>query len=96
MARVTRSRQAEEDLLAIAAHIAHDSPVAAARWLDTIERTMHLLATHPTIGEDVSQIRPGLRRFCQGKYLLFFEPRQDGIRAVRVLHGSRHIDDLLT
>jgi toxin ParE1/3/4 len=94
MAHVSRFREAEEDLLAIAEYIAHDNPMAAAKWLDMIERTLSLLASHPLVGEKVDRIRPGLRRFCQGNYLIFYEPRDDGIVLVRVLHGSRRIEDL--
>jgi len=94
MARVSRSRRAEEDLLAIANHVAVDNPAAAANWLDKIERTLAVLASHPMMGENASDLRPNLRRFCQGKYLLYFEPRTDGIGVVRVLHGSRKIEDL--
>jgi toxin ParE1/3/4 len=94
MARVFRFRQAEEDLLAIAEYIARDNPFAASNWLDKTDATLSLLATHPMMGEAVDHIRPGLRRFCQGKYLVFFEPRKDGIGLVRVLHGSRKIEDL--
>ena len=93
MAQVSRFRQAEEDLLSIADHIARDNPAAAARWLDKTERTLSLLASFPLIGEQVDHIRPGLRRFCQGNYLLFYEPRDDGIGLVRVLHGSRRIEE---
>jgi toxin ParE1/3/4 len=94
MARVYRFRRAEEDLLAISEYIAIDSPAAAANWLEKIERTLNLLALHPMVGEDVSHFKPNLRRFCQGNYLLFFAPRADGIDLVRVLHGSRKIEDL--
>jgi toxin ParE1/3/4 len=94
MARVTRSRRVEQDLLRIADFIAADNPSAAARWLDEMDRTFNLLASFPTIGQDVSEIRPGLRRFCQGQYLVFFEPTGEDLRIVRVLHGSRQIDEL--
>jgi plasmid stabilization system protein ParE len=46
MARVYRFRRAEEDLLAIANHIAADNPTAAAKWLDRIEATLSLLASN--------------------------------------------------
>ena len=94
MGRVSRFRRAEEDLLAIADYIARDNPTAAAKWLNRIDATLSLLALHPMMGEQVDQIRPGLRHFCQGNYLLFYEPRDDGIGLVRVLHGSRKIEDL--
>lgn len=93
MTRVTRSRRVEEDLLAIAEYIAGDNPSAAARWLDEIERTFTLLASYPSIGQEVGHIRPGLRRFCLGNYLIYFEPASSGVRVVRVLHGSRQIEE---
>ena len=96
MARVHRFRRAEEDLLAIANRISVDNPAAAVNWLDKIERTLDVLASHPMMGENVSYLRPNLRRFCQGNYLLFFEPRSYGIDLVRVLHGSRKIEDMLS
>jgi toxin ParE1/3/4 len=93
MARVDRFRRAEEDLLAIAEYIARDNPGAAARWLDQIEEKLLLLAKHPYMGEAVDSLRPGLRRFSHGKYLIFYEPRATGIGLVRVLHGARRIED---
>ena len=95
MARISRFRQAEEDILAIAEHIALDNPTAAASWLDKIEQTIALLATQPFMGQAVDHIRPGLRRLSQGNYLLFYEPRNDGVNLVRVLHGAREIESLL-
>jgi toxin ParE1/3/4 len=71
-----------------------DNPSAAAGWLDEIEDTLNLLAQQPGIGEAVDHIRPGLRRFSQGNYLLFYEPLSNGIGLVRVLHGVRKIEDL--
>lgn len=94
MARVDRFRQAEEDLLAIAEYIARDNPTAAANWLDEMEAALLILAKQPYAGEAVDDIRPGLRRFTQGKYLIFYEPRETGIVLVRVLHGARQLDDL--
>jgi toxin ParE1/3/4 len=94
MARVDRFRQAEQDLLAIAEYIARDNTTAATHWLDQVEEKLLLLANHPLIGEAVDHIRPGLRRFTHGKYLIFYEPRETGIGLVRVLHGARKIEEL--
>jgi len=94
MARVDRFRRAEEDILAIAEYIARDNPSAASRWLDQIEEKLTLLAKQPFMGEAVDHIRPGLRRSSHGRYLLFYEPRENGIGLVRVLDGARRIEDL--
>jgi toxin ParE1/3/4 len=95
MARVDRFRRAEEDLLAIAEYIARDSPMAAARWLEQVEKKLELLATHPLLGEAVDHLHPNLRRFTHGSYLIYYEPQPLGITLVRVLHGARRIEDLL-
>jgi toxin ParE1/3/4 len=94
MAHISRFRQAEEDLLAIAEYIAADNPTAAVNWLDRIEEALALLASQPYLGEAVNHIRPGLRRMSHGNYLLFYEPTDDGIVLVRVLHGARGIEGL--
>jgi toxin ParE1/3/4 len=94
MSRVDRFRRAEEDLLTIAEYIARDNPIAAAHWLDQIELQLLQLAENPYLGEAVDHLRPGLRRFSHGNYLIFYEPRETGIGLVRVLHGARRIEGL--
>ena len=95
MGRVSRFRQAEEDILAIARYIALANPTAATQWLDKLEKTLALLGKNTQLGESVEHIRPGLRRLSQGNYLLVYEPADDGIVLVRVLHGARKLDELL-
>ena len=46
------------------------------------------------LGEDVSRLQPGTRRQVFGNYLIFYRPTQQGIVIVRVLHGSRKIENL--
>jgi toxin ParE1/3/4 len=93
MASIDRFRQVEEDLVSIAEFIAHDKPSAARRWLDEIEQKFVLLAQQPYVGEAVDHIRPGLRRVTHGNYLIFYEPHDTGVLLVRVLHGTRRIED---
>ena len=94
MARIIRTHPANEDILAIAEWIAEDNLPAAERWLDKIDQTLTLIAKYPLMGEAVEYLRPGMRRFCVGNYLLFYRPLEDGIELLRVLHGSRRIEDL--
>jgi plasmid stabilization system protein ParE len=75
MAHIARFRQAEEDMLAIAAYIAADNPAAAASWLDKIEKPLELLARQPNLGEAVNHIRPGLRRMSQGYLFILFDEK---------------------
>jgi toxin ParE1/3/4 len=94
MGHVYRFRQAEQDLLAIADHIAKDNATAAIRWLIEIEEKLTFLATQPYAGQAVPDLRQGLRRYTHGSYVIFYEPRESGIVLVRVLHGARKIEDL--
>ena len=47
----------------------------------------------PEIGECQDDLKPGLRRFVVGNYLVFYEPIPGGMRVVRVLHGARRWEE---
>lgn len=95
MPRIRRTFPARDDLRQIWAYVAQDNETAADNLIDEIESTLSLLARNPRLGQSVEQYRAELRRFTVGNYLLFYEPLDDGIRLVRVLHGARRMDDLL-
>lgn len=96
MPRVIRTSQAREDVLDIWAYIAQDNPVAADKLLKKVDETIDVLATTPDIGIPQFQYRPGLRcKPVAKRYLIFYEPSNDGIRVLRVLHGARKWEDLL-
>lgn len=93
MARIIRTKLARADLRDIWLYIARDGVEAADRFLDRLDRTIRLIAESPAIGEPQDEIKPGLRRFVIGHYLIFYEPIGGGIRVVRVLHGARRWED---
>jgi toxin ParE1/3/4 len=73
----------------------------ALRVYDAAGSTFGKIAAMPGIGERWPSANPrleGLRvRRIDGfeKHLIFYQPRDDGIEIVRVLHGARDIDSLL-
>ncbi len=93
MAGVTRRPQAEADILEIWAYIAEDSIVEADRWIDRLDESLMLWATQPKMGRSRDELSPGIRSLAFGRYVVFFEPLPDGIDVVRVLHGSRDLDE---
>jgi len=93
MARVTRRPQAEADTLEIWAYIAQDSLAEADRWVDRLDESLALWATQPKMGRAREELSPGIRSLPFGRYVVFFEPLADGIDVVRVLHGSRDLDE---
>lgn len=83
------------DLEAIALHIAADNPRAARHWLDRIEERCARLAEMPGLGVARSDIRPDLRLWPEGSYLILYRQAGEDVEVVRVLHGARQWEDLL-
>jgi toxin ParE1/3/4 len=94
MSQVTRTDQADEDLVEILAYLGQHIPPAANRFAADVERACRLLAQLPEMGALCEELAPGLRRFPIGKYVLFYQPTDDAIVVIRVVHGSRDIPAL--
>lgn len=54
-----------------------------------------MLARQPEIGEPRSEIRPHLRSFPVGNYVIFYKLVDARVVVVRVLHGARDLGGLL-
>jgi toxin ParE1/3/4 len=93
MARITRSKLARADLRDIWLYVAQNSAEAADRVLDRIHRVVEMLAENKLLGEEQNELRKGLRRFVAGNYLVFYQPTDEGIRVVRILHAARRWED---
>jgi len=83
---------AAEDIAEIWSPIADDSLRAADRWVDQLDEQFQLLPTQPRMGCARDELSPGLRSFAFGRYVIFYEPIDKGIDAVRVLHSARDVD----
>lgn len=83
---------ARSDLEEIRDYIAQDSSEAAERLLDKLLGKCRFLAKLPLVGQPRDQIRPGLRCFPAGRYVIYYVPVEDGIAVVRVIHGARDVD----
>lgn len=86
---------AEADIEAILLHIAKDNPPAAIRWYDVILQRCERLGEMPGIGVSRDDVRPGLRTFPVGRYLILYRAIGDDAEIVRVVHGARQWQDLL-
>jgi toxin ParE1/3/4 len=94
MASVSRTSQAEQDLIDIGTYIAEDDPAAADRWLELVDQKCQLLATMPQMGRSRADLAPNLRSLPVGDYIIFYRPASDGIALIRVLHGARDLETL--
>ena len=91
MRRVALFPSARRDLDGIWSYIAERNVSAADELIGRLRQTMQMLVDQPYAGADVSFMRPGLRKWTVGRYILFYLVRPDRIEIVRVLHGARDI-----
>ena len=68
----------------------------ADRLIDAITNRFFLLATHPNLGRARDEdLRPGLRSFPVGEYIIIYRIESQDVVILRVLRGSRNIGGLL-
>ena len=91
MGAIVRRPLALEDLLAIWRYVAADSEHFADVLIDRLDAKLILLADDPRLGRARPELATGLRSFTMGNYVLYYQPIDDGIDLVRVLHGSRDV-----
>ena len=94
MANIIKKPLAQNDLIEIWHYIADDNPERADKFLDTIGQKLNTLAENPNIGKPRDEIRPSLRSFPVGNYIIFYFPIENGVEIIRVLSAARDIDTL--
>ena len=93
-----RSPEADLDLESIWSYVAIDSGShrIADRLIDSITDRFFLLATHPNIGRSRDEdLRPGLRSFSVGAFVIIYRIQGTEVLILRVLHGTRDLRSLL-
>jgi toxin ParE1/3/4 len=58
----------------------------AIRYARDMQGTFRTLAQNPGMGRACDAISSGLRRHEQGKHVVFYRLKPEGIRIVRILH----------
>ena len=98
---VDRTPEVKADLVGQHEYIARDNPTAADGFLVAAERSFQTLANLPRMGQIWPSPDPRLAdlRFWPiprfEKYLVFYQPTDEGILVVRVLHSARDIPSIL-
>lgn len=102
MPQVTQRAAARNDLIEHFVYLAENAgPDIAERFLANAQASFNVLAEQPLLGGALTLRAPelsGLRRWRIkdfDNYLIFYQPRPDGVSIVRVLHGSRDWRSLL-
>lgn len=92
MARVRLTPRAEADLFDIWRTIAADNLPAADAWVRKIMHKVELAAEHPLMGSPRPELSATARLLVEGRYVVVYEPLEDGVLVVTVVHGMRDPD----
>lgn len=100
--KIVRHDQAERDVDELAFHLARAAGRETAyRFLEFLDQAIEQLAEMPEIGTRCELARPKwaeLRVWPVPRFknhLIFYQPIENGIEVLRVLHSSRDIDAIL-
>jgi len=63
----------------------------ADRLIDSITNCLYLLASHPYVGRLREDLRPGLRSFPVGQYIVIYRIDETDVLILHVLHSHRDI-----
>ena len=75
-------------------YIATDSPERGEKLIRDIYSKLGTISHNPYIGKARPEIEQDLRSFPVGRYIVFYFPLSDGIDVIRILHGSRDIENI--
>ena len=87
--------QADVDELAYYIALQSGGLEIAHRFLESIYRRFLVLGTYPRAGRQRDDLRPGVRMFPAGEYVILYRIVADDALILRVVHGSRDLQALL-
>jgi len=88
------SEEVESDLDDIWDYIAKDSPLKADRFLEQLYRKCICIAELDGIGRRRDELATGLLSIPHKKYIIFFVRETSQVSIVRILRGSRDLDQI--
>jgi toxin ParE1/3/4 len=56
-----------------------------------LDTKLHMLSMQPMMGQARDELAPRVRSLPFGRYVIFYQPLDDGIDVVRVLHAARDV-----
>ena len=93
--RLSPEAEAELDNVWYYVATASGSMDVADRFIESLTRTFFLLALHPYMGRRRDEdLRPGMRSFVLGKYIILYRLDGEDVLILHVVRGSRDIEAL--
>ncbi|MGJ3248541.1 MAG: type II toxin-antitoxin system RelE/ParE family toxin [Elainellaceae cyanobacterium] len=98
MSEFRLSKQAEQDLLEIWAHVAGtaSSLEIADGMVEQIAQQFPSLTQFQELGRRRDKLIPGLRSFVVNPYLIYYRLIPEGLEIVRILHGARDVEAIFS
>ena len=93
--RLAPQAQADIDDIAYYIFVESGSLEAADRLIESLYSRFGLLGKYPRAGRRRDDLRPGLRSFPVGNYVVFYRVEGDDVLIQRVVRGSRDLEALL-
>jgi toxin ParE1/3/4 len=91
MANYQFSEDAIKDINEICDYIAQNNPRSASNFFDAIRQKCKLVANFPHLGKRYEQVRPNLRGFLVGNYIIFYYAYDEGIFILRIVSGYSNL-----
>lgn len=90
------STAAESDLTDIWTYRSESGEERADELTERLVKQFTMLATFPEVGRSRPEIREGLRSFVAEHHVIFYRLIDQGIEVVRVLYGTRDIENIFS
>src|SRR5687768_8697001 len=91
MGVVRRTAASFRDYGQIWLYVAQRDRAAADGLIRTFDEKVRFLSDNPRAGPLRPELRPRLRSFPVGAYIIFYRPIRGGVEITRVVHGSRNL-----
>ena len=91
MRQLELTNSARQDLKEIWEYIAWNNLAAANKLVKSITDKLPLLCDHPLMGSRRDDLLINLRSISVKKYIIYYQPFDDRIEILHVLHSSRDI-----
>ncbi|MFM8608606.1 MAG: type II toxin-antitoxin system RelE/ParE family toxin [Hyphomicrobiales bacterium] len=92
--RLSLSRQAERDLVAIGSWLAERNPRASEELLEALKQRLIFLKDNPMAGRARDDIAEGMRGHVMAPYLILYRYSELELFVVRVVDGRRDLNSL--
>lgn len=102
MVEIRKRPQVIRDLIDIATYIANTNLDLSDRFLQAAEETFQQLGQMPEMGKRCQFYHPELQNIRQigvkefRKYIIFYILSERAVEIIRVIHGARDLENLLT